>query len=181
MSIQDPMLRLRHKLVLNYPIPALARGVLEPSGIDLGSLNFSDAPEFFWRRVFDECLLQGPPALESVLTELLEVHPHWKEAELLLQRLARGEPDAPEAAEGGGSLTETIARNPLEGTELLLAFAEARGTQTVIIIQLQRCRQILEEIQKERRQHGRTLVHEARWKQTLREVLDLAHQLEDSH
>lgn len=179
MSVQDLVSGLRARLTQLYPNAESARSLLEASGLDLSGLDFTDPIQTFWRRALDECQLQGHDALESFLAEVVESHPHIREGEVLLQRLARGELEAPQAEEGGGALAEAVVRDPLEGTDLLIAFAEARGSQPMILIQLRRCRQILLEINSERKMHGRTLVREARWKQTLREIMEMAHLLEE--
>lgn len=179
MSIQDLILGLRTRLTQLYPSPEGARPLLEASGLDVTGLDFADPVATFWRRTLDECQLQGSDALESFLAEVMESHPNLREGDLLLRRLARGELEAPQAQEGGGALTEAVVRDPLAGTELLIAFAEARGSQPLILIQLKRCQQILTEISRERHAHGRTLVREARWKQTVREIMEMAHKLEE--
>lgn len=176
--MEDTLLSLRQQLALAYPTAEQARPLLELAGADVEALSLQHSGEPLWREILDECTLQGEETLESLIVELQERHPQLRELETLLQRLTRGELQAPQAAEGGGSLTEAVVRDPLEGSELLLAFAEARGSEPLLVLQLQRYRQILLEIAEERRLHGRTLVREARWKQALRGILELAHELE---
>jgi hypothetical protein len=176
--MNDPMLELRRRLLPLYPTADAIRGLLELSGIDLDGLDLTGPPDLAWRRALDECQIQGPDALESLMVELLEAHPTLREADLLLRLLARGGISEPAAAEGGGRLTEAVVRDPLEGTELLLAFAEAQGTEPLVVLQLRRCQQVLREIARERRQHGRTLAHEPRWRKVLHEIMDLAHKLQ---
>ncbi|MFM7199527.1 MAG: effector-associated domain EAD1-containing protein [Myxococcota bacterium] len=176
--MEDTLLALRQALAQNYPTGEQVRPLLELAGLDVELLTLEATGEALWREIFDECTVQGEETLESLIVELQERHPQLRDLDTLLQRLSRGELQAPQAAEGGGSLTEAVVRDPLEGSELLLAFAEARGSESLLVLQLQRYRQILLEIAEERRVHGRTLVREARWKQALRGILELAHELE---
>lgn len=174
----DHLPALRHEMGALYPSEELIRPLLELSGVDLVGLELSGRPAVVWRQILDEVILQGPDCLESLLVELQERHPGLKMIDPLLRRLARGELAAPRAAEGGGGLGEAVVKDPLDGTDILIAFAEARGASNLIVIQLKRCRQILLEIAQERQQHGRTLVREKRWRQTVQEIMELAHQLE---
>jgi len=178
MAGQELLLEVRRLLAGYYATPERIRTLLERSGIEVDGLDLTGAPEVAWRRSLDECQLQGPDALESLLVEVLEAHPTLRAADVLLRRLARGELLEPAAAEGGGRLTEAVVRDPLGATELLIAFAEARRQEGPALVQLRRCQQVLQEIDRERRQHGRMLVREQRWRKVLHELMDLAHELE---
>jgi len=155
--------------------------LLERAGVDVTTFRLENDGWPAWRHALNECQLQGADALESLMAEVLEAHPKLEPAQRLLHRLALGDPIEPAPGEGGGSLAEAVARDPLEGTDLLMAFAEAQGAGGQVLVQLSRCHHVLLEIDQERRKHGRMLAREKRWRKILLEIIDIAHELEGSH
>ena len=178
MLSHETLLEIRRTLVSLYPTTLEIRDWLELSGVQKHGLELSGSPDLCWKRALNECLLQGQDALESLLVEVLEKNPGRTTIEVALKELARGGAHVPEARTGGGSITEAIIRDPLEGTELLIAFAEARGLEGAHLLQLKRCYSVLEDIVRVRKKYGRMLKHETRWKQAVHEILEVASQLE---
>ncbi len=159
------------------PDPGAVERLVEVSGVWGGGISWDQAPEKLWADVLGECRAQGRDALESLLVEIVERFPGQREVLEALRQVSMGEAEVPSPAADGGSLKEAIVRDPLVGTELLIAFAEARGQGGVVLLQLKRCYRVLQEIARSRRRYGQTMRHEKRWKQSVYEILELARQL----
>ncbi len=172
------LIDLKAALSRLMPDAQAVRRLLHVSGVSLEGLRWQDDPEAMWERIVNHCELQGRDALESLLVELLERFPGQEQVARVLRSLSKNTLEAPEAAPDGGSLKEAIVRDPLEGTEMLIAFAEARGKGGVVLLQLKRCYRVLEDIAQSRRRHGQTMRHEKLWKQSVYEILALADQVE---
>jgi len=160
-----------------YPTIGQARALLEISGVRTDNLRLEGTPDNRWSLILTECANQGKDALESLLVEALEAHPESTVMRLALKDLSRGDLDISIPSAPGQSLIESIVRDPLEGTEILVEFAEAQGRKGAFLLQLKRCHQVLLEIARVRSRQGRTMKHEKRWKQVTYEILELAREL----
>lgn len=153
------------------------RRLLYIAGVGLEGLVLSENPKQAWAEALDHCRQQGRDAQESLLVELLERHPGHPRIRGALRELTDTSGSQPKAAPDGVSLKEAIVRDPIEGTELLIAFAEALGKEGIVLLQARRCYAVLEDIAESRKRHGQTMRHERKWKQIVHQVLDLADEI----
>lgn len=168
----------QERLARLYPQAKEIKSLLFISGWNIEELDLTGKAQRIWKHVLEKGSIQGYYAIESLWCEIMDQHPYEKKLDEFFKMFFQELTSEPEAKDGGGSLTQAVIRDPLEGTELLIAFADARKCKKEIIIQLTRCYQLLKEIAEERKKYGRMLVHEAKWRNTLAYILEMARQLE---
>ncbi len=150
------------------------RRLLYIAGVGLEGLVLDAAADQAWSQALEHCRRQGDDALESLYVELLERYPDHAGIRRALRELSSAPGSEPGSVPDGVSIKEAIVRDPLAGTELLLAFAEAQGKEGVLLLQVKRCYRVLEEIAESRKRMGQTMRNERTWKQVVHELLGLA-------
>ena len=180
MVTQTTLNQLRSTLAERCPHPEGVRDLLFVSGLYLEGVGLEGPPDRAWKRALNVCLTQCPDALESLLVELEEKYPDISLLGDALKQNAERDSHRPDAEEGGGSLIQAVVRDPIEGTALLIEFAEAQGHRRALVAQLKRCESVLLEIARARQRMGQTLAKEARWRQALSEILEIASEIDQT-